>query len=399
MIRIVTFGNCQAKSIRKFLELSLPLSEFEIVNYKNNPRTSEMKSEAEILVGIGQADILIYQPLDSHHGNLSEENISKNVVSSQTKLISFPYIFNSGIYSLVHSPNSPGKSYGKIYGENIIFDLLSKYDRNYVLELYRNHRIDFDLKNRFEKCLSELARREETTDIKLSDFLRENYRKEKLFLTSNHPTTIVFIEVCRQIKNLTGLPIDLNIFDLNNDNIANLVITKTPITPYDISTHQYQFDCDKNWLEIGTELITKIANYYYNSQGDRLFRSDEGSMTKDFRVKINQARKSFETKNYSDAVKQYSEIVKNHPEFIPALSKLANSYEKMGSIERAINIYQRIIKLDPYKAKTQIKLAQLMAKQKNTKGAIQAFKTAISLEPEQPDWVYTNLGNLLKNNQ
>jgi tetratricopeptide (TPR) repeat protein len=367
MLRIVVFGNCQAKSIRQFLELSLPASEFEIVNYKNNPRTSEMKSEAEILEGIRQADLLIYQPLDAHHGNLSEANIRNNVVSSHTKLISFPYIFNSGIYSLVHSPNSPGKSYGKIYGEDIIIDLLQKYDVNTILELYQDGQINFDLKNRFDKCLTELAKRESTTDIKLAGFIDTNYRQHKLFLTSNHPTTIVFIEICRQIKELTNLPIDLNLFDLNNDNIANLVITKTPISPYDIKTHGYQFNYEENWLDIGRDLITKIANYYSNHQSSREISSIDRPLPKEFRIKIRQARQSFETKNYSEAVKQYSKIVKNYPEFIPALSKLGNSYEKMGSIERAINVYQRIIKLDPSKVQVQSKLDRLMAQQQNSR--------------------------------
>jgi tetratricopeptide (TPR) repeat protein len=337
------------------------------VNYKNNPRTSEMKSEAEILEGIRQADLLIYQPLDAHHGNLSEANIKNNVVSARTKLISFPYIFNSGIYSLVHSPNSPGKSYGKIYGEDIIIDLLQKYDVKTILELYENRKIDFDLKNRFDRCLTELASRENTTDIKLANFISANYQQHKLFLTSNHPTTIVFVEICQQIQRLTQLPIDFNLFDLNNDNIANLVITKTPISPYDIKTHGYQFNYEDNWLDIGRDLITKIANYYSNHQSSLESSSIDRPLSKEFRIKIKQARQSFETKNYSEAVQQYSKIVKNYPKFIPALSKLANSYEKMGSIDRAINVYQRIIKLDPSKVRVQIKLGQLMAQQQTTR--------------------------------
>lgn len=120
-------------------------------------------------------------------------------------------------------------------------------------------------------------------------------------------------------------------------------------------------------MDIGRDLITKIANYYSNHQSSLESSSIDRPLSKEFRIKIKQARQSFETKNYSEAVQQYSKIVKNYPKFIPALSKLANSYEKMGSIDRAINVYQRIIKLDPSKVRVQIKLGQLMAQQQTTR--------------------------------
>ena len=395
-MNIVVFGNCQAQSIGKFLSLSLNSSEYKITTYQNNSRTGNMGTQADILNGIAQADILIYQPLQDHHGDLSEKNILTNVVSKNCKLISFPYIFNSGAYSLIHSPRSPGRSYGKIYGENIIINLLEKHDLDTVLKLYENHQIDFDLHNRFEKCIAELARRESNTDIKLTEFITDNYQQHKLFLTCNHPTTVVFSEMCKQISQLVDLPLNLQIFDYGDENIADLVITKTPISPYDIECHGYQFDSNNNWSEIGEELISKIANYY-NSKVTNNKSSLHDSVQTDVQAKMRKVRELFEKQDYRNVVESCISLLEDNPEHIPALSKLANSCVKIGSTQQALDIYERIVRINPIKDKVHVKIGQLRNQQNNFEGAVQAFKKAIAINPNQPHWIYTNLGTLLRN--
>lgn len=398
MNNIVVFGNCQAQSIAKFLSLGLNSFDCKIVAYSNTSRTGNKKSNYDILRGISQADILIYQPLKDHHKELSEKNILANVVNKNTKLVSFSYIFNSGAYSLVHSPRSPGRSYGKIYGDNIIINLLEKYDFDTVLKLYQNHQIDFDLNNRFEKCLSELRNREKGTHLKLADFIKTNYQKHKLFLTCNHPTTIVFIEACRQISKIADLPIDFEAFDFKNDNIANLVITKTPVSPYDIKCHGYQFDSDDNWFETGKELISMIAKY--QSRQDEEIASNnslsQDAVNLDLKANMRKVRKLFENENYHSVVDYCNSILEEYPENIPALSKLANSYEKIGSIQLAIAAHKRIVQIDNSKNKVYLKLGKLLFEQNNFQEALQAYKKAVVINPDQPHWVYSDIGAMLR---
>ena len=398
MKNIVVFGNCQAQSIAKFLSLGLKSHDYTITTYHNTSRTGEKIPDSDILKGITQADILIYQPLKDSHGELSEKNILANIVSKNTKLVSFPYIFNSGAYSLIHSPRSPGRSYGKIYGDDIIIDLLEKHDLNIVLKLYKNHQIDFDLINRFEKCIFELKNRENSTHIKLAKFIEANYQKHKLFLTSNHPTTIVFIEACRQISKIVDLPIDFQACDSKNDNIANLVITKTPVSPYDINFHRYQFDSDENWFETGKELISMIAKHR-SRQNDKIMSSNsslQDSTKIDLKARMRKVRKLFEDENYHSVVDYCNNILEEYPENIPALSKSANSYEKIGSIQSAMAAYKRILQIDNSKDKVHLKLGKLLLEQNNFKGALQAYKKAVVINPDQPYWVYSDIGAMLR---
>lgn len=57
-----------------------------------------------------------------------------------------------------------------------------------------------------------LKENEKTTDIKVTDFILENYKKYRLFLSKDHPTSIIFIYCANKILehlNLEKLNLDL----------------------------------------------------------------------------------------------------------------------------------------------------------------------------------------------
>ena len=80
----------------------------------------------------------------------------------------------------------------------------------------------FITKNRnFKKQIKELSRREQyyNTNIKISNFLK-NYEGncEKIMLSRNHPTTITFLELIKQICNI----ININFFDDTSKYLKNI---------------------------------------------------------------------------------------------------------------------------------------------------------------------------------
>ncbi len=256
--RIAVFGNCQASAIAGMLSTGLPSSDYQVEALSNNARTGGMKSADEIISVIEKCDILIFQPLGENHGRLSEQNIRRRAANVDL-LISYPYMFNSGMYSLSHAPKAPDHDYGLIYGEEVIFDLLREQDIKSIIKDYEKGKIDFNLENRFQHCINGLRGRESLTDIKISYFILDNYKSEKLFLSHNHPATHLLQEVCRQIKEISGLPLSLDWIDLKKENIGRLPETNTPISPYDKKTHGYVFDAHKDWFEKGRKLIEMIG--------------------------------------------------------------------------------------------------------------------------------------------
>jgi len=264
MKKIVLFGNCQSEQLFRLFSLLLPQSEFEIKNFSNNTRTGNLLPSEEILSAIRGCDVLIYQPLSKNHGDLSEDNLLKIIRSNCTK-ISFPYIFNSGVYSLCHAPRSTTHGYGMIYGEEVIIDLVKAgKNREEIIEDYKNGVIDFDLKTRFRESIAEMAKREAQLDIKLTDFIEKNYQKQKNFITHNHPSNLLLLEIIRQVTVIAQLPIEENSFP--KIIFPDLIETNCPISPYDIMIHGYKFNQHQNWKKKGAKLINLIIDSYYYEQ-------------------------------------------------------------------------------------------------------------------------------------
>ena len=263
-INIIVFGNCQAGAIAEILKAGLPDAGYHVEALSNNARTGGMKSADEIISVIEKCDILIFQPLGENHGRLSEQNIRCKAANLDL-LISYPYMFNSGMYALSHAAKAPDHDYGLIYGEEIIFDLLKEQDIKSIIKDFQEGKIDFNLEKRFQHCIRGLRGRESLTDIKLSNFILNKYKSEKLFLSHNHPATQLLQEVCRQIKEISGLPLSLDWIDVKNENIGRLPETNTPISPYDVEVHGYAFGFHENWFEKGKQLIELIGLHYQNT--------------------------------------------------------------------------------------------------------------------------------------
>ena len=172
-MKIVTFGNCQGGQFHNILAQLLPKDDFELRYFSNNIRTGGVKSSDEILNAIKNCDILLYQPLGDNHNELSSKNLE---MICEGKKVSFPYIFNSGIYSLCHAPFvKKHESYGFIYGEEAIIKLLNAgVDIKGIIHRYKNGEINFNLESRYYNCLNEMKSREVMMDIKISDFIKNN---------------------------------------------------------------------------------------------------------------------------------------------------------------------------------------------------------------------------------
>lgn len=66
---------------------------------------------------------------------------------------------------------------------------------------------DYILKN-FEKYMRKIKKREESWNIKIYDFIVENYRKEKLFYDEGHPTNIIMKKICKDILWELGVQVE-----------------------------------------------------------------------------------------------------------------------------------------------------------------------------------------------
>jgi hypothetical protein len=262
-MKIITFGNCQAGYLCSLLSQSILDDNVKISFLSSNTRTGDKKDDDEIIQEISTCDLLICQSLGEHHGKISHKNIQK-IMKPGSKIIRFPYIFNSGISSLLHAPFSASNAYGEIYGKAHIISLFNKgFTKQQVIDMFKRGEIDFDLNNRFLNSLSEMEKREAHLEIKLSQYIQNNYKKTKLFITHNHPEPVLFYELIRKIIAIHPINID---FDKVKSNTNRLNQTNCAISPYDVSCHGYEFSFDNDWIDKGVSLIDILYQSHVSSK-------------------------------------------------------------------------------------------------------------------------------------
>lgn len=253
---ILCFGTCQVLHVTKILNTYLNDDNY-IVSYHIN--YSDAFDEEYTYKNMSYADIIIYQALNEKRCYLlSDKNIRRKFKSK--KLISIPYIRVDGVYSLEYN-------YGKILGEEYIVDLLNKgFKRDEVYKQFELGQIDFNLDNRFKTSLGVMERNYPNTDIKLSEFIKNNYKKKKLFNANLHPTNEVFYEIIRQLNILLNFNIN---FDKNSDfnELSEIVST---ISPSDEKKYKYTLKTYSGigWLMKGIVIIDLIITKYENSKSD-----------------------------------------------------------------------------------------------------------------------------------
>jgi hypothetical protein len=162
-----------------------------------------------------------------------------------------------------NAPIGEKNVYGRIFGEEIIINQIkSGKNKEEIIHEYQEGDIDFKVVSRFTESLLIMKERESVTDIKLTNYISNNYRKNKLFITHNHPTNILMIETVRQILNLMSLKMaKLDLSQIKTS--TSLIQTNCPISTFDVKAHGYMFEEDEDWEREGASLIELICNNFH----------------------------------------------------------------------------------------------------------------------------------------
>ena len=263
--RVLVFGNCQSRIIAGILKANLDRDKYDVDFLINNVRSKGFKGEDAAYSTVAESDILICQPLGKRHGKLAFSYIQDSL-KNKCKFVTYPYIFNSGIQSLGYVVNSQKNSYGEIYGSEAIVKSISDIGYEATVEAFKAGNIDFSLMERFNFCIDELRRREVDLDIKLTDYILENYQHQQLFISHNHPTKTLFKELVRQAVELLDICPGFQGHKRDYDNIKSLIDTGAGYSPHDAKVHNYQFGYHSDWSDRGIHLIEMIYKAHFLNQ-------------------------------------------------------------------------------------------------------------------------------------
>jgi hypothetical protein len=245
------YANCQGRGVETFLKKVPGFT--DLFHLQSLDVTDYVHKGMEVPESLfPKAELFIYQPIRDVHGNASTAYL-KRLLPVHCESVSFPYIYNDALWPVLEDHKG-------FVGHEPILELFSQgHSIRDVLKRMFHQQIDFRFAGRFERSLAMLRDKEAETDVKASDFIVENLRTRKLFLTHAHPTSAVFIHCVNQIAGRLGLP---KVPD-SQDTLPNETRLPDcwPTSPYERDFYGYRYR--NNWRHLHAEKMDSNWKRFY----------------------------------------------------------------------------------------------------------------------------------------
>ena len=217
---VLLHGNCHMAIIRKYLQSSNIFRDgFAIYPYPLLlPTIKEFRTEEEIFFHV---DYWIHEDIrdDNMFGYEVSDSYIRSYIGNNTKEIIIPHLygighmlypqsftFRQGNEALNNGIDTDGMF---LHGDSVIEKCLE--NRMMISEIVKHcegNCINEDvIISNFESCMEKLVCRERQGkwDVKIYDFVHDNYKVVKLFYDEGHPTNTVFEYICIKILKILGI--------------------------------------------------------------------------------------------------------------------------------------------------------------------------------------------------
>jgi hypothetical protein len=276
MKKFTVYGNCQARVLASVLSSSkIFKGEFEYLDIKAVHLMTPKDLEFTIEEILPQLDLFIFQPVSKKCNN--DERYSTNYLLQKLKSdvisVSFPSCYFTGY--------NPELKRAKLIKSGVNEDEFNYHDQNLIKYFLSSNIPDpesFMLSDYFysedfsfqavEESIKELETRElnifdsdQQINIKISQFIRDNYQKQRLFYTFNHPSKALLIYLGKAILHFLEIedeiayrkdPFAHTIHPIYKSHYQNLKLKFDNPTAYKINNQEYQH----------TDYVQKNIDYY-----------------------------------------------------------------------------------------------------------------------------------------
>lgn len=202
-MKIFIYGNCQAVALKHTFDYIFSDCDYNIMAVQNYTLLNGWQLLTEEIINfVSSADLIVYQPLSIEYDKFSTDfkvGILK-FASPNCKFVSFQYIYNNGFWPFFYNGNS-------IQWLDDFKLKYASYSKDDLLILYDKNMLSVNFNDKVHSSIELLNDREKSTnvDIKLTDYILNNYKNKMLFLTQNHPTSFIFGYIFEKICDLFGL--------------------------------------------------------------------------------------------------------------------------------------------------------------------------------------------------
>lgn len=180
MQQCIISANCQGIPLIMQMGKFLPFVKNYCVEYYIN-----FKKEIIPLHKLAECDLLIYQKLDDSWGELSEKYLLEHV-NPKAHTVCMPNIANKALWPISKGTGNLKNPYNETYVDELLARNLSVDEIIYLVR-----KVDFaqhyDLQALFEESMRVERSKNYAGCDEICDFIEENFSKERLFSTYNHP--------------------------------------------------------------------------------------------------------------------------------------------------------------------------------------------------------------------
>ena len=445
MKKCLFYGNCQVEPLKEILSNSINFSDKYQIIPLPPVHLLDKSHVGDLEQKIALADLFVYQLVSDNYQGIEQfgTNYLCDRLSAEAQKIAIPGAYFTGYHpATINLKDAEGNKINEPCDYHDV-NLLYLFERDKtvaetvdILQQDNFYQSEYILNN-LEITLNELRRREQTLDINISNFIKQNYQKQKLFHTINHPNIAVLNHIAKTILKILDLPTNLSD---KQDFTEALDFTDFPIYPAVANALNLQFSVPLQYKIKGEILDLKQAielffDFYAANkdlvklnilqhqekyavsvcgiqiEGTQIFnaqvldiadeQSDNSEPVLDcmrqqtFQDLLELAEQHCNNELYLEAISLCEAALKINSASIQAWRQLANCYEARGEIEAALDASDRALALDPEQADSAIHRARLLELQGKSHSAKELYQQAIALDEEQPPWVYRHFGNVL----
>ena len=238
---IAVYANCQSLHIENLMRTSHCLMDQYLI-FSFGPVQDIHGEEEEYGFSsdlIKEIDILIYQNVFGNQGyfkGISKGLVTEKIIPALRKdalRVAIPNVYFRGYFPQHGGGNKYSKTFGKKrtkifpYADYNIEQMAVKYSPEQIADIISKE--DFYTKDDCEKnaieSLNELRRRENFCNVKISDYIEQNYRNIRMFYVVNHPKTFVLHELLKRTFTYLGIYVnDMDITEAGENNTHELII-------------------------------------------------------------------------------------------------------------------------------------------------------------------------------
>lgn len=286
------YGNCQSKGLANTLKKQnffSELYEYQALGFVQNIQPDKVW---EVEEAFKHSDLLIHQVIGDQFKikALSTNNLMQ-YRKENSNTLTFPSLYFNGYFPHLDTFNGVMSILNLVHDYNIIYSYAIGLSETEIIELllgekFYSKSLSCEL---LDKSLQSLKEREKALDIKIADFIDNNYKNIKLFNQFNHPKGIVFDYIANQIFEI----LSMKKIKISVDSSAGLDGIMAPIykSTYKNLGLLFKEDYTTYGTNKGLLQIDEVVAIFFNTYK---------SFSKDILLQAVNAKKSFIPRNFKE---------------------------------------------------------------------------------------------------